>query len=345
VEDKLVRHTPLEGCVEQVLLNDDAVAGDHYADDYGNDWVVHDDRDGLQLQFHNEVDVWIPIWTAMHIKLPGLRRIERKHPETPAETIVMDATSDVDELSTSLPQVRSVPPSQPFIWISKGWDDLLHHKGGSLAYGALVSVLGALILMYQRHPYFIAAAISGFLLVGPVIAAGLCELSRRRTRGEVSDFGTSLRTLGGHRKSLTHYATLMLGFGVAWFVLSSLMLYAVFGTVGPSLEDTVWGDVLRTLTVAEILAYLVVGGVLACVVFALSVVTVPMIVDRNVDATTAMRTSLRVSLVADLPAMIVWGSLCVILVGIGFATFLVGMVVIFPLLGHATWYAYLDLVE
>ena len=75
-----MRHTPLEGCVEQVLQNDKAEAGDRYADDFGNDWEVHDDRDGLRMQIHDEPDAWIPFWTAMHIKLPGLHRVEDKYP-------------------------------------------------------------------------------------------------------------------------------------------------------------------------------------------------------------------------------------------------------------------------
>ena len=72
-----MRHTPLEGCVEQILLKDEAAPGDHYTDDFDNDWAVHEDRDGLRLQFHDESDVWIPHWTAMHIKLPGLHRVKK----------------------------------------------------------------------------------------------------------------------------------------------------------------------------------------------------------------------------------------------------------------------------
>lgn len=87
-----------------------------------------------------------------------------------------------------------------------------------------------------------------------------------------------------------------------------------------------------------------IGAVLAGRLFALSVVTVPMIVERRADAGTAMRTSLRV-VARDLPAMALWGLLITVLVLLGFATWLVGMVVIFPLLGHATWHAYRDLVD
>lgn len=256
----------------------------------------------------------------------------------------MSTASNPSQRSTSLPEVKRVPLAQPLTWLSKGWDDLLHHKSASLAYGALISGLGALILIIGRHPFLHAAAISAFLLIGPVMATGLCELSRRRTRGEVSNFETSLEILTKHRSSLLRYAGILLLLSIVWFLLSSLMLYLIFGSVGPSYAETMWGDLLVNLSTGQVLAYLVIGGVLACIAFALSVVSVPMIIDRNADAMTAMRTSLRATLDADLPVMAVWGALCVILVGVGFATFLIGMVVIFPLLGHATWYAYLDLV-
>lgn len=65
----------LDGNVEQVLMETRAQPGDHYEDDYGNDWVVHNDRDGLRLQINDNPDAWIPYWTAMTIKLPGLHRV------------------------------------------------------------------------------------------------------------------------------------------------------------------------------------------------------------------------------------------------------------------------------
>jgi uncharacterized membrane protein len=94
---------------------------------------------------------------------------------------------------------------------------------------------------------------------------------------------------------------------------------------------------------AQVLTYFGVGAILAAIVFARSVVAVPMIVDRDADAATAVRTSHRVTF-RDLPAMLIWASLIVLLTAFGFATMLVGMVIVFPLLGHATWHAYRDLV-
>lgn len=240
--------------------------------------------------------------------------------------------------------IHRVPLTRPFIWLSKGWDDFIHHAGASLAYGWLVTVMGALILAYERHPFFIAFTISVFLLVGPIMTAGLCELSRRQSTGETADFATSLRALRGHRHNLMTFANALLLLGVVWFLTSSAIVYSTYGSVAPSLQATVWGDVLRQVSTTQLITYIVSGGVLACIVFALSVVAVPMIVENNVDARTAMHTSLRVTM-RDLPAMLVWGTLIFGLVVLGFATYLVGMIVVFPLLGHATWHAYKDLVH
>ncbi len=240
--------------------------------------------------------------------------------------------------------IRNVPLSRPFVWIARAWQDLLHHRSASLAYGFLVSALGLLTLAYERHPIFVAAAITGFLLMGPILAAGLCELSRCSDLNEKTDFDTSLKALRRNHDSLLGVAGRLTIISAVWFVCSYLLMQSVLGTAAPRIDQTIWGDVLRHMSEAQISAYIISVGLLSSVVFALSVVTVPMIIDRHVDARTAIGTSLRVSL-QDFPVMLIWATLIVFLVGIGFATFLVGMVVIFPLLGHATWYAYRDLVK
>lgn len=256
----------------------------------------------------------------------------------------MSAASDLGGNPAPLLPVHRVSFIRPFSWLNRAIGDMVYHRGASLAYGALVSVFGGLILIFERHPYFIAAAISGFLLVGPIVTAGLCELSRLRERGEEPSFDASLQVLRRHRPALLRFANVLLLCSVGWFLLSSMLLHIALGSVGPTVESTVWGDVLTQLSVTQIIAYMGVGGLLAGLVFALSVVSVPMIIDRDADAITAMRTSLRVT-AADLPAMMIWAAMIAVLVGFGFVTFLVAMVVIFPLLGHATWFAYRDLVD
>jgi uncharacterized membrane protein len=240
--------------------------------------------------------------------------------------------------------VRRVPITRPFVWLSDGWQDLMHHRGASLAYGWLVSALGALILAYNRHPLFLGATIVGFLVTGPILTAGLCELSRRREQGEQADFQSSLQSMQGNRAHLLAFAGNLAMVAAVWFAISGVVFFGLTGSVFPSLGSTVGGDVMRLLTDTQLIAYGAIGLLLAAAVFCASVVSVPMIIDRHVDANTALRTSLRVT-VRDLPAMIVWAALIAGLVFVGFATALLGMVVIFPLLGHATWRAYRELVE
>jgi uncharacterized membrane protein len=246
--------------------------------------------------------------------------------------------------STNPFQIRIVPLTRPFIWLARGWEDLLYHPLPSLAYGALISVMGMIVLLFNRHPYMIAASLSGFLLFGPIMTAGLCELSRRRDLGEKCDFDSSLRALRHNRHGLYGFAGRLLAISVIWFVLSSMVLQAALGEIAPSVTETIWGGVLAKLSNTQLLAYFGLGGLLSAVVFASSVVSVPMILDLDADADAAMGTSLRVFW-RDLPAILVWGVLIVALVAIGFATMLVGMIVIVPLLGHATWQAYRDLVH
>jgi len=241
-------------------------------------------------------------------------------------------------------QIHAVPLTRPLIWLGRGWRDLLDHPLPSLAYGAIVSLLGLVVLLFNRHPYLLAGSLSCFYLIGPVMTCGLCELSRRRETGEVRDFEHSLQVLRHNRDALLGFAYRLLLVSLIWFVASGMILHISLGQIAPSVADTVWGDVMRHLSLAHMLAYLGLGGVLAAVVFAISVVSIPLILDHNASANTAIRTSVRVFW-NDLPAMLVWASLIVMLVAVGFATFLVGMVLIFPLLGHATWQAYRDLVH
>jgi len=220
----------------------------------------------------------------------------------------------------------------------------LHHRGASLAYGLLVSTLGALILTYGRHPFYMAAVWAGFLLVGPLLTGGLCELSRCRDQGETANFQSSLIALRRSRGGLLGVAETLALMAVIWFGVSGALYLGLVGSIAPSLESAMWGEFTEQISNSQLIAYLTVGLILAATVFALSVVTVPMIVDRHVDARTAMRMSLKVTW-RDFPAMLVWTGLIVGLVLLGFITKFLGMIVVFPLLGHATWRAYRELVE
>ena len=240
--------------------------------------------------------------------------------------------------------VHRIPPTRPLIWLGQAWEDFRNNPLASLAYGLLVTVMGAIILMFNNHPYMVAGSLTGFLLIGPIMTTGLCELSRQRERGRIISFEESLRAMHHNRQGLFGFANRLLAVGIGWMLFSAILLDRAAGAAAPGVSETVWGGAWGGLGADQLLMYLGTWGLLSAVVFSISVVSVPMILDLSTDASTAIRTSLRVT-VRDLPAMAVWAALILALVGLGFMTGLAGMVFVFPLLGHATWHAYRELVR
>lgn len=241
-------------------------------------------------------------------------------------------------------EVRRVALRQPLEWIERGWEDLKHIGGAGLAHGALIAVLGGVLLMLgSTHLYLVAAAITGYLLVGPVMTTGLCELARRREARQSAGFDDSLQALARNPEGLLHFGAALALIALLWFVLSAVLLESVLSAPVPSLAVALWGGGSSLLTMAQILGYVGCGAILAAVVFAVSVVSVPLMIDRHASAGDAIRASLHVTVV-NLPAMLLWAGLIVAVTAIGFLTFLVGMVIVAPLLGYATWHAYRDVV-
>lgn len=235
-------------------------------------------------------------------------------------------------------------PWRPFVWLWLGVRDVAACWPANVAHGLLMVLLGwVLLLMLGNHPYFVSAAVSGFLLLAPIMTTGLCELSRRRARGQGTSFNESLEVLNREGLSLFKFGAVLAAVAIAWFALSEILLAGAFSVPMPSVADTYYLGFLDEVNRAQVLWFIGTGGALAVAVFVLSVVTVPLIIDRQARAGEAMIASIGVVRANPL-TMIVWSALILALTAIGFATLLLGMVVLIPLLGHATWHAYDDLV-
>jgi uncharacterized membrane protein len=242
-------------------------------------------------------------------------------------------------------EILRVPLYQPLFWLWRGWLDLRKHWGASLGYGALIVALGWTVLVFcGTHPYFIAAAISGFLLIGPVMSAGLCEMSRRYSQGLPASFDESLEGFGRNSTALFEFGVILAICAAVWFGVSALLLGAVFHIGEPDIRETLYHGFLDSTNRSQVLAYIIVGGVLATAVFAVSVVAIPLIIDRHATAAQAMRTSVN-AVIHNPSAMIVWSALILGLTIVGYAPLLAGLLVIAPLLGHATWHAYKDMIR
>src|SRR6195256_4022312 len=138
--------------------------------------------------------------------------------------------------------IRRVPARQSIEWLRRGWDDFRNMKSASLAHGALITAVGAVLLMLgSTHPYLVAAAITGYLLVGPIMTTGLCELSRRRAAGEPLGFDESLEPVTRDRDSLIQFGAVLAAIAIVWFVASAVALQSVLHMSTPSLSVVLWG--------------------------------------------------------------------------------------------------------
>ncbi len=241
-------------------------------------------------------------------------------------------------------ELRSVPMRQPLVWLRRGWDDLWSRPGASLAHGVLISALGAVLLAIgSTHPYFVAAAVSGYLLVGPLMTTGACELSRRRAAREPRGFDESLSAVSRNPEGLFQFGAILAMVAALWFLVSMALLSSTLHLRIPSLAVALWGGAGNFADLREVVAYFSSGAVFAVVAFLMSIVAVPLIIDRHATATEAIGISARACL-HNIPATILWAALIAALTALGFLTALIGMIVIAPLLGHATWHAYRDLI-
>ena len=244
----------------------------------------------------------------------------------------------------NLPSIRNVETSRPLAWLNAGWSDMRSNLAASLSYGLALSIIGYLILSYAAElPYLFTAAVSGFFLVGPLAAAGLYEISRRHESGEKPSFTQSFAGLRKEGESLMFFGLFLAFVLISWERISAILFALFFKGNLPDLHNFARTVLLSGEHLQFVVVYMLIGGALAAMVFALSVVAIPMLLDRKVDVITAMMTSLRA--VAQNPGpMLVWAALIIAFIAIGFATMMIGMVILLPLLGHATWHAYKDIV-
>ncbi|KAB2925666.1 MAG: DUF2189 domain-containing protein [Dechloromonas sp.] len=250
---------------------------------------------------------------------------------------------DFDVAGFSLPAVRNIAAGRTLAWLQAGWQDLLANPLPSLAYGLLFALGGDLIILaVLNHPHLLTVAISGFFLVAPLLAAGLYELSRARGCGERLMFIDSLRCFRRNGQSLALFGLLLALMAIIWERFSAIA-FALIG--GDMVGSAILSDIiLDGQHLGFIVTWFAIGAILALAVFALAVISVPMMLDRDVDVATAMLASLRA--VAHNPGpLLLWAVIIVALTLLGFASLLFGLILIMPVLGHASWHAYRDLVE
>ncbi len=238
---------------------------------------------------------------------------------------------------------RNLPLLVGLRWLAAGWRDFWTRPGSSIAYGVGVFVLSVAFvwtLVRFGRDYILFPSLSGFLIVAPFLALGLYEKSRAIEESRRISLGAMLRVRPSAGAQVFFTGLLLSLLMLLWNRAAVLIWALFFGvTAFPGLDNVVAILLLTPYGWAMLVVGTAVGGLFASFAFAISVFAVPMLLDRRVDALTAMGTSMKLVWNNLLP-LIAWGAMVIVLFAICVATGLLGMIVIFPLLGHATWHSY-----
>lgn len=254
-------------------------------------------------------------------------------------------TDTVPVFGETQPSVRRVDLDRPWQWLAAGWADLRRAPKVSLVYGAVlagISLAIAAVLLAGEAFYLLLPLTAGFALVAPLLAVGLYETSRLLAEGRTP---TLALAMAAYRRNATQLA--LLGFvlallHLAWVRFATLLYAIFFSTEAPPLPL-----LLDHLISPAGLPFLIVGSaigfVLAALAFAIAAVSIPMLIDRDTNAFAAIATSF-VAVGENLRPMALWAALIAFFTALGLATFFLGLAVALPLIAHATWHCYRDVV-
>ena len=244
-------------------------------------------------------------------------------------------------------EIRKIGPADIRESLKQGWADFLDKRGDLIFIGLLYPLIGfvaaTVALGGQLLPFFFPLA-AGITLLGPVAATGFYELARRREDGLECHWSHFLEV----RKRpawdrILAVSTLLIVIFVAWLAAAGALYATLIGDV----PNSIGGFLERIFTTTEGWTLIILGNLVgfafAVLVFALSVVSLPMLVDRDVSARVAIETSMR-AVLANKWMMVRWGLIVASLLVIGSIPVFIGLAVVLPVLGYATWHLYRHMV-
>jgi len=253
----------------------------------------------------------------------------------------MNARSVADD--APLP-VRAIGAARPSAWLRAGWRDFARSPLAGLVHGAFVAIGGwVVVLVSLRHGWVAPGAFSGFVILGPILVTGLYEISRLHARGQAAGLRDAVAAWRRGTAPLVWLGLLLAALGTLWVLVSALLfkLFAPAPLRGP-LEFLRYALVEQGETLFALWAVL--GGMGVAVVFAVTAVSPPLLLGRRVGFRQALLTSVRA--VGENPGpMTLWALVILVATSASIATGMLGFLITVPVLGHASWHAYRDLVD
>ena len=242
--------------------------------------------------------------------------------------------------------INEITLDQPWQWIGQGWNDFKRAPLLSVAYGMIFFVVSILLtlLIFSSNLFFLVPPLAaGFFLIAPILAVFLYDTSRRLKKGETPSFGDTCKSCRDNPFNLSVMGVILMLVLVFWMMIANLVFAIFFSNAVLTFDNFLPTLFLSGNSPLFLAAGILSGGIIALGVFSITVITVPMLIDRDVNVLQAIATSYHAVLKNPKP-LLLWASLIVMFVCLGFLTFYIGFVISMPVIGYATWHAYRDLV-
>lgn len=243
--------------------------------------------------------------------------------------------------------INKVGMDKPWAWLMAGIHDFRQATAVSLAYGmfwvglSLAVTAGAFVLGLW---HWLLPLTAGFMFLGPLVAVGSYGISRQLQDGRSPNLGDAFGSWTSHTGQLAMMGLMMSIFFLVWIRVATLLFALFFGYEIPSLT-TLYVSLLTTPEGLGMLAVgTMAGAVLAFGAFTISVVAIPTLMDHDLTFMEGIEASIR-SVVQNFQPMLLWAVMLTACVLLGVLTFYIGLAIVLPILGHASWHAYEDLVK
>ena len=244
-----------------------------------------------------------------------------------------DVNSNQDKQHTQLVVAsRKLSWSAPFRWLKLGWQDYLNAKQLSIEYGLFFAVCGIVLsvigIVYTSTIVLFTLAVA-FVLLGPLLAFGLYDIPRQLERGDTPTLRHSITQIKSSAANQWIFAVVVFVIALLWMRAATIIHVFYPDHADPTLEELLTFFVIGTGA----------GAFFAGLVFGISAFSLPMMMDRNVDAISASLSSLS-AVMNNMWVAALWAFLIFMLVVFGFATGFIGLIFVLPIIGYATWHGY-----